>query len=202
MKKQILISLVMLVAAIVPVRAIETASQVLAKCATTLSDAPSLSASVAVTSAGESIDMTMLVSQQRFMLESPKLTLWYDGITQWTYDTETREVNITEPTVDELLECNPFAIINYYTKAYTARRLAGDGVIVELASKSRSATVRRAVISIDEHTYMPSKIVLTMSNGSTMVAVVKSIKRGGNVPDARFRYDSTKYPASEIIDLR
>ena len=192
----------MLVAAIVPVRAIETASQVLAKCATALSDAPSLSASVAVTSAGESIDMTMLVSQQRFMLESPRLTLWYDGITQWTYDADTREVNITEPTVDELLECNPFAIINYYTKAYTARRLAGDGVIVELASKSRSATVRRAVISIDEHTYMPSKIVLTMSNGCTMVAVVKSIKRGGNVPDARFRYDSTKYPASEIIDLR
>lgn len=202
MKKHIFLSLVLLVATIAPVRAIETASQVLAKCATALSQAPSLSATVSVTASGESIDMTMLISQQRFMLESPQMALWYDGVTQWTYDKDSREVNITEPTPDELLECNPFAIINYYSKAYTTRRLAGDGTVVELASKSRSANVRRAVITIDESTNMPSKIVLTMSSGHTMVAVVKSIKRGANVPDARFRYDRSKYPASEIIDLR
>lgn len=197
-----LVAAVTLLFAAISANAVETAAQLIARCAAAVNDAPSIEARVTVSSGGNSTDISMTIARQKFAMDTPAMRLWYDGTTQWTYTTDSHELSITEPTVDELLECNPFAILNYYSRAYTVRRLEEDGLQLELAAKSRSASIRKAVVTVDPATNFPSKIVITLSNGRTMVATVKSITRGKTLRPSVFVWDKTKYPAATTTDLR
>ena len=50
----------------------------------------------------QQISGTIVLSANRFYLESSELKVWFDGKTQWAYMKENNEVNITEPTTEEL----------------------------------------------------------------------------------------------------
>lgn len=171
----------------------ESAQQIMAKCASVVNKAPSLDVKMVITSGGQSGEYTMRIARQKFRVVSPQVVLWYDGTTQWTYVKNNRELNITEPTQEELLECNPFAIINHYATAYTAKRLAGDGLVVELTSKDPDSNVRKAVLTIDSGTYLPQKAVVTMADGTTFAAIVKTVTKGGTPKASEFVYDKIKY---------
>jgi len=186
----------------VGVHAAETATQILSKCAAKVNNAPSLTLKFRLEYNGEHSDCTMTLAKQKYRLSASKMEVWYDGITQWTYTTENKELSITEPTPDELLECNPFAILNGFNKIYNCRRLKGQGYQIELTPKVKGSTVKKAVVSIDAKTYIPSKLIVTMSNGHTFSAIVKSSDIGKTVPASTFIYNKAKYPAKTTIDLR
>ena len=194
--------LVAALAAPFPAHAVETASQIIAKCAAKVSAAPSLKLKFTLQYGDKSSPCDITVAKQKYRLSSPEMEVWYDGNTQWTYAVAQRELSITEPTADELLECNPFAILNHYAKVYTCRRLSGNGNDIELTAKSSASTVRKAVVTVDPKTYMPQKLVVTLSNGRTFSAVVGTVTTGKNLPASYFTYDKAKYPASETVDLR
>ena len=183
-------------------KAIETAAQLISKCANTVNNAPSLVVKATVSAAQESFVVNMTLSRERFVFDYPQMKVWYDGTTQWTYIKGNRELNITEPTQEELLEINPFAILNFYRKAYTARRLESTTPTIELVAKEPTATIRKAVITIDPANDMPSKIVVTFSNGHTLTATITSITRGKTKSPSAFIFDKDKYPTAEIVDLR
>lgn len=180
----------------------ETAASVLSKCAAKVSAAPSVEFKFVLSYGDTHTPCSILISKDKYRLSSGQMEVWYDGATQWTYATAQKELSITDPTPDELLECNPFAILNNYSKAYTCRRLSGPDHQIELVSKSKSATVRKAVMTVDPKTYLPSKLVVTLSNGRTFSAEVGTATIGKTMPSTAFKYDKAKFPASEIVDLR
>lgn len=182
--------------------AAETAAQILARCAAKVNSAESLDVRFTLSAEGSNSSYTMKISHEKFMMESPQIAVWYNGVTQWTYVKSNRELNITDPTAEELMECNPFSILNFYSKTYDIKRLAGNGIQIEMTAKDRSATVRKAVITIDSRTYMPSKVLVTLGNGHIMAATVTSVTQGKRPAAKTFTYDKARYPASEIIDLR
>lgn len=204
MKRVTLYNILLLFIIIFPTSAAgaETAAQVLARCAAKVNSAESLDVRFTLSAGGNSSNYTMKISQEKFMMESPEIAVWYNGVTQWTYVKSNRELNITDPTAEELMECNPFSILNFYNKTYDIKRLAGNGIQIEMTAKDRSATVRKAVITIDSRTYMPSKVLVTLGNGHTMTATVSSVTQGKRPAAKTFTYDKARYPASEIIDLR
>lgn len=182
--------------------AAETAQQIIARCAGKVNSAESLDVKFTLSAEGQRSDYTMKISHEKFMMESPEIAVWYNGVTQWTYVKSNRELNITDPTAEELMECNPFSILNFYSKTYDVKRLAGNGIEIEMTSRNRTAAIRKAVVTIDPKTYMPSKVIVTLGNGHTMAAVVTSVTQGKRPAAKTFTYDNVKYPASEIIDLR
>lgn len=183
-------------------KAAETAAQILNRCAEAVNEAESLDVNFTLNAGGQTADFTMKISHEKFMMESKDVAVWFNGVTQWTYVKSSRELNITEPTTDELMESNPFAILNFYNKVYNARRLADAGIAIEMTSKDSNATIRKAVVSINSKTYLPTKIVVTLHNGRTMTAVITSITKGKRPLATAFTYDKAKYPAEETIDLR
>ena len=46
----------------------------------------------------ESFEGIIYMHDDQFKLETPDMTTWYDGTTQWTYLPRTEEVNITTPS--------------------------------------------------------------------------------------------------------
>lgn len=200
--------LLLALAAVIPFGgfAAETASQAIARVAKTVNDAASLAVKLKITSAGETSDLSMTISRQRFALSSGVIKVWYDGTTQWTYAEKSRELNISEPTAEELLECNPFAILNHYATAYNVRSLKSEqkGITtLELTPKAKSgSSIRRTVVSINSSTHLPTKMIMTMSNGKVLNISITSITKGNALPASTFVYNKQKFPASEVVDLR
>lgn len=182
--------------------AAETADQILAKCAQKVNNTPSISMKFVLSFDNNQLPCNLVISKEKYHLSSKDMQVWYDGVTQWTYLTATQQLSITEPTPDELMECNPFAILNHYKKAYTSKKIVGKGLNIELTAKATANSVQKAVISINPKTNLPSKVTITLSNGKTLTATAGTVLEGKLLPSKTFKYDKVPYPAKEITDLR
>ena len=182
--------------------AADNAGQLLQKCADKINSSPSLTLKFALSYGDKKSNCELIIARDKFRLSSADVEVWFDGTTQWSYSASESEVSITDPTPEEQLECNPFSIINNYKSVYSFRSLAGGKNEIELTAKSKMSSIRRAVLTIDPKTNLPSKMIVTMSNGRTFTATVTSAAVGKSLPSAVFTYDKAKYPARTTIDLR
>lgn len=144
------------------------------------------------------------MSGDMFMIHSADMRIWYDGTTQWSYAPSRKEVDITEPTPEELSQVNPYVIINNLRTNYTARRLPSQGQyrIIELSARNARNDLRTAVLKVDKNGF-PVSIGLTMRNGSKATINVKDVKELTKAPGLQsFRFDKKMAPGAEIVDLR
>ncbi len=191
--------------ALLPARlwAVETAAQLLDRCIAQVNSAPSLEIKASMaTNNGSTIACTLTLSREKFSLSSPQMLVWYDGSTQWTYSVESKELTITEPFDEELLQINPFAILKNYADNYTVRRLSSGIPKVELVAKQASAPVKKAVVMLNPTTYLPDRLDITLSNNVSVCILVSSAKKGATLPSTVFKFNPNKYPVKETNDLR
>ena len=186
----------------------ESATQLLKRCADKLLAAPSVSVRFTIRGADGDVSGTIVIARERFRMNSPQLNIWFDGRTQWSALAQTREVNITEPTAEELLTSNPFAIITDYSRSYNCRLLKNEAGTaanlrqVELTPKKSGADIRRAVITIDTRTLWPVKAVVTMASGATVNASVSNCATGKKLSASDFTFKPSALPGYEVVDLR
>lgn len=196
---------VFMMAGIQAVRADVTATRLLERVASKINTAPSVSVKFTISGAEGPVNGTMTIAKERFVMNTPDMSVWFNGNTQWTYLKSSSEVSITEPTSSELMESNPFVIINHYRDSYTCRKLSSNGnrQRVELTPrKGVYSSIKSAVITIDTTTDSPTDVSVSFSEGSAISVSVTSMTVGKGVPLTTFDYDPKKYPAKEIIDLR
>lgn len=182
--------------------AAESAEHILARCAKAINTAPSISLKFTLEFDKHILPCDLIMSKNKYRLSSKEMQVWYDGATQWTYLTANKQLSITEPTIDELLESNPFAIINNYSKAYTCRKLNGSEQRIELKAKSKATGIQNAIVTVNPKTNLPTKVVVTLSNGTSMTASAATTTVGKLPPSSTFIYNKDKFPAKEIVDLR
>lgn len=201
---KILIIILTALCGILPAQAATSASSVLDKAASKINAAKSLTAEYTISSGNSHENGRLVLASGKFTLNSPSLRTWYDGMTMWTYSPALDEVNITTPTAEELLEINPFAVINNYKSLYTPRITAsGKGsYTIELKPKRKGQIFSKAILVIDASTYSPKSIQLTMSDGSKVLIDVKSVTAGAFPGNDAFRFKKSDAPKAEIIDLR
>ena len=172
----------------------------LAACATKITNAPSVTFKLTMTAGGTTTHPTLIVSGNKYRLSSPEMEVWYDGKTMWVYMPSTAEVNISEPTADELLECNPIALLSGYAGLYASREAGND--VVELTARGKASTLRKAVVHFDQKTNLPTAIDATMNGNQQVKIKIDSAVDGKTLPASTFIYNAKSYPAKEIIDLR
>lgn len=189
---------------LLPLHAAESATAVLDKAAAKIRSAKSLSASYTISADGHSQSGTLTIAGDRFTIDSSQISSWYDGRTQWTYSTNAGEVNITEPTPEELQQVNPFAIINSFKTNYRASMLkapAGEKKI-RLTSTNTGSDIHSVELTLSASTLYPTRIVLTMGNRRSVSILINSVKAGAALPVSHFRYDPAKHPGIPVVDLR
>ena len=181
----------------------ETADGVMAKSAEQFKKSPSITANYTATAKGDVVNGKIVVAADKFALTSSALSTWFDGKTQWTLDSKTNEVNVTEPTNEELQQINPFAIISTFRKSYKSKMLkAQKGQYkIELRPVDRKAEISHAIVVFNASTYLPVELQMTTPNG-LLVIKVKNAVVGGQLPQTTFRFDKAKYPKAKIVDLR
>ena len=179
-----------------------TANEILANAANKYVNSKSISASFNINDNGSNSG-TITTAGDKFIISTSQLSTWFDGKTQWSYSSTANEVNISEPTAEELQQINPFAIIGSFRNNYNAKLLdKNNGYKISLTPKKTNPTINDIVITFNPTTYFPSLIVITTKNNNKATIKVKSISAGNALPASTFTFNATKYPGVEIIDLR
>ncbi len=182
----------------------KTAKSVLSDAANKYKQCQSLTADFTMTVNGNSSKGTITIAKDKFALSSPQLAIWYDGRTQWTYSPDTQEVNITEPTSEELQQVNPFAIVSAFSQSYKSKLLkssAGTNKI-QLDPINKNESIKQIILVLDDKTSYPKEINIKLNTNNIVKIVVSNVKAGGKVNNAQFIFDKKKYPNAELIDLR
>ena len=155
-----------------------------------------------------SYDGKAYMKGDKFKLEIPDAITWFDGTTQWVYVKDTEEVNISNPTGEELQGISPSVLFSIYKKgynlAYKGEKKAGGKTIqeVELTSQKKNADISKIIVQIDKGNNTFYKISLADKVGMLNTLTINSYKAGSNIPDTTFSFNKKDYPRAEVIDLR
>ncbi len=144
----------------------------------------------------------------RFILETPGTTTWFNGQTQWTYIVENEEINISTPTEEELQSINPYSFINLYKKGFTYKLngtilYKGKNVYkLMLMPKNKKQDISLIELFVEQNSYQPVFIRVHSQQGDEMQVDILSYRNKENLSDSSFTLDPKRYPHTEIIDLR
>lgn len=203
-KRTFLLPLALVAALLASAAKAPTASSILAAVRAKMTSAPAVEAVFTINSGSGAVQGSVILSGAKYAMTTPQMSVWYDGKTQWTLLESSREVSITQPSADELMETNPFAILSAHTDYYTARRLSDTNgrYRVELVPRDKGTVVSRFVLFVDPATGWPAALAVHFDDGRRIDVVIDSISAAKAKSAATFKFDSKKHPTLEIIDLR
>ena len=146
---------------------------------------------------------------EKFMLKTSETTTWFDGKTQWSYVTKNDEVNVSNPTQEELQQINPYTFLYMYQKGFsyklgTVKTYGGKAVWeVILTAKDKKQDLERITLYVTKNTYEPLYILLQQRDQQTRNEItVTAYQIGLDYADHVFTFDRKAYPTAEVIDLR
>ncbi|MDR1981324.1 MAG: hypothetical protein LBQ39_06885 [Tannerellaceae bacterium] len=156
----------------------------------------------------ESVEGTIHMKGEKFVLVTPDIRIWYNGTAQWTYMEQAGEVNISAPAGEELQYINPILLLSSSKKSFTAV-YKGEGTApngkaaytVELTPKKKGEIVK-VELQLEKYSGMPAHMVVRTKNGIQHTIQITGIKSGVNRPDSFFSFNPADYPGVEVIDLR
>ena len=182
----------------------QNASNVLTQASNKFANSKSITASFSIIDNGHSQNGSIIVAGNKFVISTPQLSTWFDGKTQWSYSSSVNEVNITNPTADELQQINPFAIISSFRNNFNASMLNSTkgSFKIQLTPKKSNQSIKKVELTLNSSTYFPSLIVITAKNNTKATIKVKTINAGGVQSTSTFTFNAKKYPGVEIVDLR
>ena len=147
----------------------------------------------------------LIMKGDKFYLNTQNIQSWYDGKTQWSYLTDNEEVNISSPTKEEIQAISPYHLLKRYKSDYTyiyigqSKRKGKLVHEINLTSKSDIINDIKLIISDDNK---PVAILFYRNNKLMSEVNITSLQTDSKIDDKLFRFDKTKYPQVEIIDLR
>ena len=99
----------------------------------------------------------------KFLLETEGVTTWFDGRTQWSYLASSDEVNVSEPTPEELQSINPYSWLSLYKQDYNLKVAKTGNASDDTAYKvvmnatKRSQDMQCIILYIEKGSFRPVK---------------------------------------------
>lgn len=156
----------------------------------------------------DNINGTIRLKGSKFKLEIEEMTTWFDGKNQWVFLTNNSEVNLSNPSEEELLMVNPINVFQLYKHGYNCKWVGektegGKKVLkVILSPKNKQETVLNIVATFDKTTLRPVSISITNKDKSGSTITIPTYLTGQNYTDSLFVFQQKNYPNTEVIDLR
>jgi len=182
-----------------------TANEIMTKAATNIRSAKGIYGSFVISSSGKNLTGTFKAKGAKFTLMTSASSSWYNGKHLWTYNPSSGETTLFTPTAEELLESNPLEYLKTYSNSFTSvfskKKISGK-YIVSLIPKSKKNQIKQVEIVFNNKTLKPEKFTIENQSGSVTMVNVKSLDYARSFKASEFEYPRSKYPKSQIIDLR
>ena len=141
------------------------------------------------------------VQGNAFKLETDNQLIISDGETTWIYLIEENEVNITEGNEDETL--NPSSIFTMYENGYKNKYIRDDGKHHHInLFPIESGPFSRIEMKINKLKMEISSFTMVDKQGSLFTYNIEKFVADKVFSKDFFKFDSSKYPGIDIIDLR
>jgi len=130
-------------------------------------------------------------------------TIWFNGKIMWTLVESNDEVTITQPSLSELSNSNPYHFLNSYKVDFNSKLIHSTGniYIIQLIPQKPNNELKKIIISISKTNFQPTKIELH-TNKSTISISIKTYESIRPYNSKTFTFNKKHYPDVEIIDLR
>lgn len=152
---------------------------------------------------------TIRLKGEKFVLKTSEMTTWFDGKTQWSYLSRNDEVNVSNPTQEELQQINPYTFLYMYQKGFTLRlgkvtTFRGNPVWeVILTANTKKQDLERITLYVTKSAYQPIFIQLQQRGQKTLNEItVTDYQTHLDFAEDVFAFDRKQYPTAEVIDLR
>ena len=152
---------------------------------------------------------TIQLKGEKFVLKTSDIVTWFDGKTQWSYVPKNDEVNVSNPTQEELQQINPYTFLYMYQKGFsyklgTVKVYQGKAVWeVILTANDKKQELESITLYVTKSTYEPVYIQLQQRGQKTRNEItVTAYQTGLDYADHVFTFDRKAYPTAEVIDLR
>lgn len=149
---------------------------------------------------------SIILSGNKFVILTDELSTWYDGKTQWTLAHNIKEVNITNPTKEELAEINPLYILSALSSNFDCTLADGNNTAklyeLYLTSRKKDSGISSARVFVNAATWFPSRIIIDTTTGQQFTIVINTIKNINKPDNALFKFNKNDHPGVEIIDMR
>lgn len=200
---QILFSTILLSIISLSVTAAETAQSVLKHVITQMNGTP-VKAVFDINANGISQIGDITLAGKKFVITTSDLSTWYDGKTQWTLSKAVNEVNITEPTNEELAEINPLIILSSLSSRYNVEMAGSTAGTYELllVARDKDSGIASARVKINSATWLPGEFTIHTSSGQQFNIRIISINNLKSVNNDIFIFNPKSYPGVETIDMR
>lgn len=149
-----------------------------------------------------------MIKGNKFRLEMDAIDTWFDGKTQWVFMKEANEVNISNPTNEEIASVSPLALLGMYKNGYTLKEPVSGTIngkkayMIDLIPTGNTPEFNSISVAIDKGSNAFLQVILTMKNGMTNNINISNYNTNYNFSDSEFAFDKTKHPGVEIVDLR
>lgn len=205
--RHILMSILMIVCCSISLSAATTltAQDVLTKTVNKINSAKGITCSFSLHANGRKISGTLKSSSNKFAITCAAYSSWYDGSKMWTYNPSTKETTLTIPSATEIAETNPLSYVRSYSNSFKhafAKEKHSGLYVLTLTPIKRVQGIKSITLYVSTSNFTPSRIKITMSNGTSTDIALSSVNYSANLPASTFVYPAKKYPKVEIIDLR
>ena len=147
----------------------------------------------------------VVVKGNQFYFDSEELSLWFNGTTQWVYFKNTREVNITTPTADELAQTNPMVAISEYPSKFTLQLINQADVhhyTIKMTPKNKQENFEKLIVKFNKKDNMLQSIKLQEKTPTTHEFIVTKYQQDASIHGKMFIFDASKFEGAILNDLR
>lgn len=151
---------------------------------------------------------TLSLKESKYKLQVAGQEIISDGKTRWTFVKDANEIQIDNQKKDENA-ITPSNIFTIYEKGWLSKYLGEKKIknityqnieLVPLDTKSKN--VFKVKLAIDKAQKTIASAVIYDKNGSIQTITVNKFTPNGANEEAIYIFNSTKYPGSEVVDLR
>ena len=180
----------------------ESAKSILDKAAATVSNPGGVQANFQMISKQfGNTSGSISIKGKKFHASTPQAIIWFDGKTQWTYMKNNDEVNVSNPTEEELQAINPYNFINLYKKGFKlSSKKVNNSYEVHLKATDKKRKIQQMYIIVDQNSYRPTHVKM-LQNGKWSTLIINGLK-ATTLSDGLFQFNAKDFPKAEIIDLR
>jgi outer membrane lipoprotein-sorting protein len=150
---------------------------------------------------------SIILQKDKYKLNLSGFEIYCDGKTQWTYMKEASEVNISDANSDEPDAINPATIFTIYEKGYKYNYIgegSSSGISthkIELIPSDRKDFIK-VVLEINKTGFQIVSAVMHGKDGNKYTIQIGKYVTDKTYPEASFKFDKTKFPGVDVIDMR
>ena len=183
----------------------QTPTAMLDKCVAAINASGGVTANYSITTDQGTSNGTIAMQGKKFRIISPEAKCWYDGKTQWSWSPVTSEVNITEPSTDELQMTNPIAAVQHFKANFNMKRAKAKTAktyVIKLTPKKKKDNIKTLWLYFDETTSLLRTARFEMSDKSVYIIKITDYKHK-SLSSSTFAFDKSLVPAgTQVVDLR